>query len=149
MWRTWAKPIERAALLTTIQRYANLTRSQAPAAPAVSPEVAALVPQYLASKPKQIAEAREWLAAREFTPIRRFGHNLKGTGSGYGFPAIEEMGEKLERAAAAADVDLMAEQLLALNRFVSETAVTQLAPASAAPTTDSTLPVRLQPLSLR
>ena len=80
----------------------------------------ALVPQYLASKQKQIEEARSCLTARDFDPIRRFGHNLKGTGGGYGFPAIEEMARDIERAAVETDIDRIAEQLDALHRFVIE-----------------------------
>ena len=68
----------------------------------------ALVPQYLASKEKQIEEARAALASRDFGPIRRFGHNLKGTGRGYGFPSIEDMGTEIERAATQADASRIA-----------------------------------------
>jgi hypothetical protein len=45
---------------------------------------------------------------------------LKGTGRGYGFPAIEELGREIEKAAADANVDRVAEQLDALHRFVIE-----------------------------
>jgi len=117
-----AKPVERGTLLSTIQRYANGNRSRPNQASAtifpVSKEVLALVPQYLASKQKQIEEAREALISRDFGPIRRFGHNLKGTGRGYGFPAIEELGREIEKAAAEADVSRVAQQLDALYRFV-------------------------------
>ncbi len=126
-----AKPIDCGTLLTTIWRYARVRSAPAPAGnygptPIVelSDQVRALVPQYLASKQKQIDEARDCLTARDFGPIRRFGHNLKGTGSGYGFPAIEEIGRKIERAAATADIDRIAEQLNALHRFVSESGAT-------------------------
>jgi len=119
-----AKPVERGTLLKTIQRYANVKAArsiQAPITPVpVSEQVLALVPQYLASKPKQIEEARESLISRDFGPIRRFGHNLKGTGRGYGFPAIEELGREIENAAVEANVDRVAEQLDALHRFVIE-----------------------------
>ena len=87
---------------------------------AVSEQVKALVPQYLASKEKQIEDARASLASRDFGPIRRFGHNLKGTGRGYGFPPIEELGREIERAASEADASRITEQLDALHRFVIE-----------------------------
>ena len=88
----------------------------------VSEQVKALIPQYLASQSKQIEEARACLASRDFGPIRRFGHNLKGTGRGYGFPSIEDLGTEIERAAAQADARRVAEQLDALHLFVSESA---------------------------
>ena len=88
----------------------------------ISDEILALVPQYLASKDKQIEEARAALASGDFGPVRRFGHNLKGTGRGYGFPPIEEMGREIEQAAIQADAGRIADQLAALHRFVGESA---------------------------
>ena len=132
-----AKPVDRETLLSTIRRYARPTMAPSasviPSAPLipsssvprtslVSEQVMALVPQYLASKEKQIEEARAALSSRDFGPIRRFGHNLKGTGRGYGFPPIEEMGREIERAATQADPGRIAEQLDALYRFVTESA---------------------------
>jgi CheY-like chemotaxis protein len=129
------KPIDRETLLNTIRHYAlapgvpSVPNSPSvPSSPSVSlprtipisEQVKALVPQYLASKEKQIEEARAALDSRDFGPIRRFGHNLKGTGRGYGFPPIEEMGREIERAAAEGDPNRIGEQLDALHRFVSE-----------------------------
>ncbi len=130
-----AKPVDRGTLLKTIQRYANVHGAR-PIQPAittleVSEQVRALVPQYLESKHRQIEEAREALMTRDFGPIRRFGHNLKGTGRGYGFPAIEEMGRQIESAAAQADVDRIGQQLDALHRFVSESSDATADPVSA------------------
>ncbi len=118
-----AKPMDRATLLKTIRRFASANRAHIPqTAPAiaVSEQVKALVPLYLASKEKQIEEVRACLASRDFGPIRRFGHNLKGTGRGYGFPPIEALGREIERAASEADAGRITEQLNALHRFVSD-----------------------------
>jgi CheY-like chemotaxis protein/HPt (histidine-containing phosphotransfer) domain-containing protein len=145
-----AKPVDRETLLKTIRRFARIpaapgvgagpavsaapaVSAEPPVAPsativpirpavAVSEQIKALVPNYLATKETQIQEARGFLAARDFDPIRSFGHNLKGTGRSYGFPPMEEMGREIERAAAQADTGRIAEQLDALDRFVSESA---------------------------
>jgi CheY-like chemotaxis protein/HPt (histidine-containing phosphotransfer) domain-containing protein len=119
-----AKPIDRETLLSTIRRYGPAMAMPSAAPTPISEQIMALVPQYLASKEKQIEEARAALASRDFGPIRRFGHNLKGTGRGYGFPPIEEMGRAIEQAATQADHGRIAEQLAALHRFVSESAAT-------------------------
>ncbi len=121
-----AKPLDRGVLLNTIQRYASVKSAlsiQADKTPAVSERVLELVPQYLGAKRKQIEEARASLISRDFAPIRRFGHNLKGTGRGYGFPAIEAMGREIESAAVEANVDRIAHQLDALLRFVNHAAL--------------------------
>jgi len=134
------KPIDRQTLLNTIRRYA--LSPGAPAAASVphvpgiflprtipiSEQVMALVPQYLAAKEKQIQEARAALNSRDFGPIRRFGHNLKGTGRGYGFPPIEEMGREIELAAADGDPSRIGEQLDALHRFVNESTTALASP---------------------
>jgi signal transduction histidine kinase/CheY-like chemotaxis protein len=119
------KPIDRETLLKTIRRYAPapaVASAPQPRTIPISDQIMALVPQYLASKEKQIEEARVALSSRDFGPIRRFGHNLKGTGRGYGFPPIEEMGREIERAAVQADASRIADQLEALHRFVTESA---------------------------
>ncbi len=121
-----SKPVDQATLIETIQRYAR-PESVAGSAPAVrepvSKDVAALVPKYLAAKSSQIETARADLSAHEFDSIRRFGHNLKGTGRGYGFPEIEALGRELEESAKVADETSIARQLQALDEFVAEAAV--------------------------
>ncbi|MGD0046697.1 MAG: ATP-binding protein [Bryobacteraceae bacterium] len=112
-----AKPVDRNTLLSTILRYA---RSSRPAALACSADMAALVRGYLASKPAQIQDARECLAAGNFDPIRRFGHNLKGTGSGYGLPRIGEIGRELEKSAVERDAERITTNLEALHNAVTE-----------------------------
>jgi signal transduction histidine kinase/DNA-binding response OmpR family regulator/CHASE3 domain sensor protein len=115
-----AKPVDKATLLSTVHRYARSKSVQRPERVEVDDGIAALIPKYLAAKPKQIEEARAALAIKDFDPIWRFGHNLKGTGRGYGFPPIEEMGREIEKAVADRDVASIAEQLENLRRFVSE-----------------------------
>jgi PAS domain S-box-containing protein len=115
-----AKPVDQATLLSTVRRYAQARVPQRPERVEVEEGIAALIPKYLASKPRQIEEAEAWLALKDFEPIRRFGHNLKGTGRGYGFPPIEEMGKAIEKAATSRDEAVITEQLENLRRFVAE-----------------------------
>ena len=92
---------------------------------AVAQEVAALVPTYLASQSKQVVAAREQLAHRDFDSLRNFGHNLKGTGRGYGFPEIERIGCELEQAAQENSEQSIAQGLDALDLFVTGAASRQ------------------------
>ena len=114
-----AKPVDQATLVSTVGRYARLKSARQQESAGLDEGIAALVPKYIASKPKQIEEAQACLAVKDFEPIQRFGHNLKGTGRGYGFPPIEEMGRKLEKAAADQDEASISEQLENLRRFVA------------------------------
>ncbi len=115
-----AKPVDKGTLLATVSRYARSKSARRPESPEVDDGIAALIPKYLAAKPKQIEEAQAALAIKDFDPIWRFGHNLKGTGRGYGFPPIEEMGREIEKAVADRDVAGIAQQLENLRRFVTE-----------------------------
>jgi len=117
-----AKPLDRAALLKTVHRYARTQSAGGGAALAVPDDVLPLVPKYLASKAGQIEAARASLSRNDFDPIRRFGHNLKGTGTGYGFPRIEALGREIEQAAQASDASRIAGQLDALFKFITESA---------------------------
>jgi CheY-like chemotaxis protein len=116
-----AKPVDQATLIETIDRYSR--GSSRAGQPAVSGDVQALVRGYLGSKPRQIEEAFGHLNSRDFELIRRFGHNLKGTGRGYGFPEIEEAGRWIEKAAKEANEAEIAQQLHALRGVVSASQV--------------------------
>ena len=105
--------------MKVIHRYASKQAERQAERDEVAEGIAALVPKYLASKPKQIEEARAALAQKDFDPIWRFGHNLKGTGRGYGFPSIEELGIALEKAASSHDEAGIAQHLEALYLFVT------------------------------
>jgi PAS domain S-box-containing protein len=117
-----AKPVDRDTLLNAILNYARNKPSTWPAPPAVPAVESNLAAGYLAAKPAQIQQARERLATGDFDPIRRFGHNLKGTGAGYGLPHIGKIGLEIEQAAAEGDAGRIAGQLEALDRIVSEEA---------------------------
>lgn len=116
-----AKPIDQATLIESIERYARVQRPKTPVIRlAVSDQIAALVPGYLASKRLQVEEALAHLTARRFEPVQRFGHNLKGTARAYGFPEMETLGSALQDSAKEADEGEVARQLLALHRMVRE-----------------------------
>ena len=117
-----AKPVDQARLIDTIERYARV-RVATVRIP-VPKEVEELVPEYLKSKRAQIEEVRGQLAGHHLDPVRRFGHNLKGTGRGYGFPQLEDIGRIIEKSATESDEAEIARQLSVLSRIVSESVVT-------------------------
>jgi CheY-like chemotaxis protein len=125
-----AKPVEREILIDTIFRYTVaadaaklLEPSARPTRVDVDPDIAALVPEYLASKRKQMEEARIRFLEHDLEPVRRFGHNLKGTARGYGFPPLESIGRDLEVAAASEEEASIAAQLERLREFLEHESV--------------------------
>lgn len=120
-----AKPVDRSTLIDAIHTYARRKRFRRDPQPEINDEVRALIPKYLASKPAQIEEARNCLASKDFDGIQRFGHNLRGTGTGYGFPRIGEIGKEIEQAAVKCDETTIARELEALYEFVTHVPVDQ------------------------
>ena len=58
-----------------------------------------LVPGYLKNRHQDISNMRESLAQGDFESIKISGHSMKGSGGGYGFDEITEIGGLIEKAA--------------------------------------------------
>ena len=69
----------------------------------IDPELQPIVPRYLANRAKDCESIREQAARGEFADAKRLGHNMKGTGGGYGFEEISRLGVGIESAAAAGE----------------------------------------------
>jgi HPt (histidine-containing phosphotransfer) domain-containing protein len=64
-----------------------------------------LIPGYLANRHGDIHAMREALAQGDYETIRILGHSMKGSGGGYGFDAITEIGGSIEHAARDREPD--------------------------------------------
>lgn len=58
-----------------------------------------LIPQYLENREEDIKELEKLLKQSEFNQIRIIGHSLKGSGGGYGFDYLTELGSQIEKEA--------------------------------------------------
>ncbi len=67
------------------------------------PQIEKLVPEFLAKRRADLDKLRAHIEAGEWDRIKAIGHKMKGTGRGYGFPRISEIGRALEGAGAAGD----------------------------------------------
>lgn len=80
----------------------------------VNRKLAVLAPKFLADCRRMPDELRGALESGDIAVTRRIGHSLWGTGSSYGFDGIGSLGEQIERAARAGDIEALrrlAEQL--------------------------------------
>ena len=77
----------------------------------ISADLAPIVPGYLENIRQDGAAMQEALGRGDLTTVRRLGHNLKGTGGGYGFDALSEIGARLEAAALREDAEEARRQL--------------------------------------
>ena len=64
-----------------------------------------LIPNFMQRRHNDIVKMREALGAGDFEAIRVIGHSMKGTGGGYGFDGISEIGQVVEQAAKDGAVD--------------------------------------------
>jgi hypothetical protein len=71
----------------------------------LDPELQAIVPKYLANRGKDCIALREQASTRAFADAKRLGHNMKGTGGGYGFEEVSRLGSEIEIASVAGDAN--------------------------------------------
>jgi HPt (histidine-containing phosphotransfer) domain-containing protein len=68
----------------------------------IDEELEDLIPGYLENRRQDIALILSALERNDFETIRAIGHKMKGSGGGYGFDRITEIGRALEAAAKRA-----------------------------------------------
>jgi HPt (histidine-containing phosphotransfer) domain-containing protein len=73
--------------------------------------MADVVPDYLDRRRADLPIYRQALEAGDFDSIKKMAHKTKGTGSGYGFPGLTELGGALEQAAIRTDITVVSEKL--------------------------------------
>ena len=116
-----SKPIKEDVLLQAIRDYSAV---QGPPAPAdvlppeprswsLSARIAARIPDYLANCRENVVTIEGALVRGDFAAVNLLGHNMRGSGGGFGFPAITDIGAGLELALDPADID-------AARRWVAE-----------------------------
>jgi histidine phosphotransfer protein HptB len=74
----------------------------------VDPQIAGLVPRFLANRAADVEKIRAALACADFEAVRATGHGLKGVGGGYGFPRISQLGAAIEEAAERCEAGVIA-----------------------------------------
>jgi HPt (histidine-containing phosphotransfer) domain-containing protein len=70
---------------------------------AIDPDIVELIPGYLHNRREDLGRLRAGVAAADFDRVRLLGHSMKGSGGGYGFDVITELGGRMETAALARD----------------------------------------------
>jgi len=84
----------------------------------VDPELAEMIPRFLVNQRKAVVAMQQALAAYDYAALRQLGHQMKGTGGGYGFDALTEFGSVIESAAQARDALHLRQSLEALGAYL-------------------------------
>ncbi|MEI7481965.1 MAG: Hpt domain-containing protein [Elusimicrobiota bacterium] len=77
-----------------------------------------IVPGYLEARRRELPELFAFHAAGDLESLRKSGHKLAGSGGGYGFDRISELGKQVEIMSAAGDAAGIAERLSELTDYI-------------------------------
>jgi CheY-like chemotaxis protein len=117
-----SNPLIESSFLETIALYLQGPPPVLPARPRaeVPSELRRIVPAFLEAQDRHLGEIENAIQSCDFDRIRTVGHDMKGTGSGYGFVEITEIGKILEAAGRSQDVASIRSQLVSLAKYLSE-----------------------------
>jgi CheY-like chemotaxis protein len=105
------KPIRKATLIGAIEEHSmGLVR--------VASSFAELVPDFLKGRRRDIDTIAAALERLDYEGVRVLGHNMKGSGAGYGFNRITEIGAYLEQAAGRRALDEIRARAAELERYL-------------------------------
>jgi signal transduction histidine kinase/CheY-like chemotaxis protein len=117
-----SKPVSKQALLGVIGRWS--TRPAEPIFVRIPDGLEELVPAYISSRKEEVPVMLQLLGASDFDRIRILSHNMRGSGSAYGFPGLTEIGAALERSARQADVPRLMQHLDSLADYLDRVEIT-------------------------
>ena len=86
----------------------------------VDERLRALAPDYLERRRENVRAIGTALERSDFEAIRDLGHKMTGTGAGYGFPRISEIGAAIEAGARARDAAGIRSSVAELARYLDQ-----------------------------
>jgi len=89
----------------------------------VDEEIEDLIPGFLENRRKDLIALKEALAKGDHESISRLGHKMKGTGGGYGFDLITDLGVSIEEAAKEKNNDEIQKRIHELFHFLENVEV--------------------------
>jgi PAS domain S-box-containing protein len=119
------KPIRQDVLLQAILDYTTIQTETPPEdsgahvrSARTSQRIAALIPTYIQRCHENVIAMQEAVDQNDFEAITILGHNLRGSGGGFGFQKITDFGTKLEHASMCNDVEGIAKLLGELSFYL-------------------------------
>ena len=115
------KPIKQDVLLQAIRDYSATRPAEGVAENRPSRAARMLAertPGYLANCRRNVVSMNEALDRRDFAAVTILGHNLRGSGGGFGFPGITDIGAGLEQASTDSDMGVSREWVSQLSSYL-------------------------------
>ncbi len=109
------KPFTRAGLFAAIAAHVPVRNVVT-----VDAGLKEIIPWYLETRRTDLRTCSAAMAGGDYDKVRTVGHNLRGTGAGYGFPKLSEIGEAIESAAQQADAAAIETHLKELAKYLDE-----------------------------
>ena len=85
----------------------------------VDPELASLIPGFLQNRRQDVTMLSEAVNRSDFETARILGHSMKGSGGGYGFDGITDIGGEIELAAKHSDAVALRTHIEALSLYLA------------------------------
>lgn len=96
----------------------------APYKVSVDPDLKDIVPGYIENRKKELPGLTALYGAGDLDALRKAGHKLAGSGGGYGFNRLSELGKRLETLARAGDLAGVSGCLSALKDYLENLEIT-------------------------
>jgi CheY-like chemotaxis protein len=121
-----SKPMSKLELLESIERHRRHEQpsemanagSCEPVMIEILPGFEQLAPSYLSRRRKEIPEMLRLLAASDLMRLATLGHDMKGSGRGYGFPDLTRFGAALEESAKHGNLETLRAQMTELGEYL-------------------------------
>ena len=82
-----------------------------------------LIPEFLDNRRGDVESIRGAVASDDYETVRVLGHSMKGSGGGFGFDDITEIGAALEQAAKRKDETAIRDELEKLANYLARVEV--------------------------
>jgi signal transduction histidine kinase/AmiR/NasT family two-component response regulator len=116
------KPLKKATLYAAIEEFVADARVETQIT-GIEPWLKPVIGRYIENRRADVARLRGALDGGDYATVRLLGHQMAGTGGGYGFAPISDIGSALEECALAHDPKGMRERIDDLEQFLLEVRV--------------------------
>lgn len=82
-----------------------------------------LIPGFMQRRRADVESLKASLSAGELDKIRITGHSMKGTGGGYGFDDLTQIGAELEKAAVSRNADEISALVQRLEQYLDKVVI--------------------------
>lgn len=89
----------------------------------IDPDLEELMERFFTNSKSDLVKMETSLEAGDFETLARLGHTAKGTGYGYGFQGMGDIGLALEQAAKSADAGKSRELVAQMDHYLANVTV--------------------------